>query len=291
MKNILTLAEKNADALNRSHHKIQTDKTDAFRQFLSKNKEFSITTLKGFTVQKGKESINWEEFSGIPTASRILQSGRYLNNWEVNPGNPSLHFGGRVNQRTKFDNSFENGKKFKYLAITAGTSGLPHWGDVTLVLREKEFKHEEFVILKFNSLEKDGSGFLYFTGGNVNYQKIEGDLCTKAQLEKLAVWKLCDKVKACKAEEFKNILLLPLTGNHNDYLEVITWKDIFLSECLKAIRLKKDHYRIISDTIQKQFRERGNTRNQTSLKNLISFNNLLTEYAGNKNIKLDLVNE
>lgn len=288
MKNIHTLATDNATRLADDHSKARTDKSDTFCDFLRAHMEFSISSLRGM-VDEGVVQKN--VFSKKPSISFILQSGKYLSEWEHNTADPEKHFGKYHQQRVAFDETFDLGKKFKYMALITGGMGLAFWGDVTLVISPHCFVETDLVIVKYNSLikNKSNNGFYYFDGDAVNTTTLQSELATLNNLEQLAVLKLFDHITDCNPDDFRNLLLQPIAGGpHQDYLEVITWKDLIMDECLQAIRMKESVYAQIDILIGELRRNDQNGIHDASLHNLEEFHKLLVEYE-DKGIDLETI--
>jgi hypothetical protein len=289
MTKILDLAKNNSSNIDHKYNSLSLASKVAFCQFLKSEKEFSITSFRGFV--KG-EKVDWKKFQMQPSISTILQTGVYKSQWEVDEKAAPNHFGKFARQRIAFDNTFEHGKKFKYLALTAGTMGLPFWGDVTLVFDPAKFSDDEYVGLKHNSLARNanGNGHYYFSGTKVDLNKLGVDLSPANDLEKLAAIKLEGEIDTKGPEKYKYLLIKALHEAHKDYVEIITWKEIKLSDCLTAIRAKRADYKIIAKAIyEMQSGKKPNTASQ-SIVNMIEFHKLIADYA-TQGVKLDLVDE
>ncbi|MFY0601479.1 MAG: hypothetical protein JXR03_17525 [Cyclobacteriaceae bacterium] len=288
MENILVAAKNNSQSLEEIFEKLEPSQFQEFLAFLEAKKEFSVTLLKGLIKVK---EIDLSKLKVKPSFCAVLETGEYKNGWQVSPANPESHFGKFAEQRKTFDLTFEDGEKFKYLALTAGTLGVPFWGDFTLVFDPNKFDNTEYAALRYNSLRKsiDGLTHYYFDGKKVDLKKLEKDLAEPDNLKRLAVIKLEKEITQVAPKDYPKTLLRELKGDHRDYIEVIAWKKLKLEDCLSAIRFKKSYYVLIENAIQKAFRTKNGDVLGESYQNLSELNKLLVHYKKNKDIKLDLI--
>lgn len=212
-------------------------------------------SLKAFTnlVQEGWTiSINMR----LCALSNFLASEKYLNIHElkaeqekrikkmnrdsVSTGT-ALHksLGQWCRRRTAFDNSFEDGDKFKYAAMNVGGLGVSHFGEWCVVIkRQASTQFSSLAFIKDDSLK-------YIDDDHLDVGRLSNDL---------AVWKYVHLLAALKHETDMNETSLDEWPSriccNNSYIEAVV-KDDMCADQVASVRLKaSDYYSYFEDLLK-----------------------------------------
>lgn len=257
---ILQLAQENRGHLEKWAEKAKAEmttpeKADDLEEYLQDNLNVSVnaTPLKSLG---------------------IIQREQYFNAWEyfTNESARDTHFSKKAPYRKVFDDTFVDGRRFKYLALNAGNMGVPHWGSFCIVLEFDYFNSNECVILMHNSLVKQKADKHYYFEENneqVNIGKLQQELAEKGNARKVA----CIE----NYEAIDNDLSYPYVvcnSEQIDFIEFITSQDVELKNNY-AIRLKLEAFRKVRQAMRKNLTSPNKAKaaaeldTQTELFNLI----------------------
>jgi hypothetical protein len=188
--------------------------------------------------------------AGPDTLIKILQLGKYQSAWEFSAteADAMKHFGSRSGHRKIFDETFEHGKRFKYLAVNAGNMGLPAWGKFAVILKMDYFEDDKLAFLACNSLRKTGKNQFYFflDEKTVNLTLLEAKSCSLPVLEAFVTVHRNDILITGKYSH-RDVVCKPAgnvsqTDDFHTYIEAITHQDIKFGSNF-AIRIQANDFK------------------------------------------------
>ena len=270
---------------------IDSGRLQDFEAHLREKGELTIATFSGFAfqnVQNGEMQCTGRDKRDLVLSS-ILQKGAYLNAYErfEDENQREEHFSKLKNERTVFDGTFSEGKKFKYFCFNNGQLGIPAFGDFTLAFPLGHFEDAKLVFLKYNSLSQkyiDNKTLrYYFTNNNeaISLETLTQDLATLAHFIPLIVVKRKEDLANDADVDYNLLILKPLgdTSKHRDYVEVITWQEVKIKAGVR-LRAEKERFQSIFDAVSDLGREaEPMIKNLRELYELINTTLITTEYG------------
>ncbi len=259
--NIFQLADENVNHLQK-----------LFTRLKDKVNDETLSQVTKFIDENLVFSINFDQ-NGL---EQFLETCNYKNAYELydSQAEAEKHFSKRSEQRLAFDNTFENGQKFKYAALNLGTIGVPaYWGQFCLHFDLKKYESEHSVaFIKNNSLQKDEKGkFIYFENDNCTFNagKFLIDLATTENKHQLICLKLATKnleadgirQTICRSDGSDYMELIFINGDLSAYLKgayiwrrtnKVTNKNIFNNKLSNQIEKQEKEFGKIHELLKQQ---------------------------------------
>ena len=133
------------------------------------------------------------------------------------------------NSRKIFEDTFDNGKKFKYGALNIGGMGSEKYGDFCVIFSRSRLANTKAVFIKEDSLK-------YVTDSKVNKEKLKNDVADMDHVPYLAVLKHKEDIKMNGLDHSPHIIC-----NDRDYIESIIQEDLLISH-IEKIRINSESY-------------------------------------------------
>ncbi|MCD4678077.1 MAG: hypothetical protein K8S18_19100 [Desulfobacula sp.] len=185
------------------------------------------------------------------------------------------HLGNYYNSRLIFDNTFEEGKKFKYGALNIGGLGIMKYGEYCVVIKkEKSEKYSTLTFIKEDSLN-------YVGESGLNIEILCQDIANRECVNYLASQKHENDIKEKPIEGWASMICCD-----NNYIESITTDDI-LNEHIKCVRISKNDYSLYFDYLYEDFISKLSEIKKYRLEDFRNMQILLNK----KGIKLEIIDD
>ena len=245
--NIFTLASQNAENLKHSYRLLEgrcKDKheLDVFNEFVRLiEDEWTISinmrpfTLNNFLITSSYKNIYTLKKENGNEIKRMGKSGISIEQAI------KKHLKGYYKPRTTFDQTFEDGDKFKYGALTIGGLGLQKYGEYCIVIKRKQSeKYATLAFIKEDSLH-------YVEGSHVDMKRLSQDIADREYVHVLAALKHEEDIKNIPAHQWTSLIC-----GDECYIEAVTTGNI-QKKHIESIRISKKYYDFIRDLFYKEF--------------------------------------
>lgn len=133
-------------------------------------------------------------------------------------------------KRDIFDNSFNSGRKNKYLSLNIGGLGIKKYGNFCLIIKRNHTqKYKSLAFIKEDSLN-------YVNYDKINIEKLKKEISNRNYVHLLAVLKHEDDICPEFIERCANLICCS-----ENYIEAITQEKVHTSH-IECVRINRDEY-------------------------------------------------
>ena len=208
--------------------------------------------------------------------NNFLNVGVYKNVYELKGESEEelkKHLGDFYKSRLIFDNTFEEGKKFKYGALNIGGLGIMKYGEYCIIIKKEQ--SEQYSTLTF--IKEDSLNYVDDSG--LNIEILCQEIANKECVNYLASQKHENDLKEKPFEEWASMICCD-----QNYIETITIDDI-LDEHIQNVRMSKEDYNLYFDYLFEDFTSKLSENEKYRLEDFRKMQILLSQ----KGIELEII--
>ncbi len=277
--NIFDIAEQNSDKLRKQHQVLKDNSED--KSELGTFCSFTEMVKDNWTI-----SINMKEWDLLG----FLTSEQYKNRYELNTeyGNKLAEhtelkvstqetletaLKGFYQSRLTFDDTFKDGRKFKYCTLNIGGLGI-EYGPYCIVMKKKRAAtYDALAFIREDSVN-------YVSGTKVDLAKLSQEIANKACVHFLAAIKHEKDISGKPPNEWPSIIC-----SGKMYIEAVTTDDVRVTD-VESVRISKKDHRPYYQYLYESLISEISTYKKYRLAVLSGIHNLLEKHG----IKLEELN-